>query len=75
MASQGFSYVIACPICSKNFSEEKPDDQSWTVDVLQHPTDGKVFYAKSDFLRSHVELTASLATDAIADLDTMFATE
>lgn len=48
------------------------DEGSWTVDVSKAADDDKAYYAQSDFLRSTVELTASLASDAIADIDGLF---
>lgn len=51
-------------------------DQSWTVDVSKATVDGKeTWYAQADFLRSTVELTASLVTDAVADLESLFPPE
>lgn len=49
------------------------DGHTWTVEVSQSAADEKVWYAKADFLRASVELTASLASDAAADVDSLFA--
>lgn len=49
------------------------DGQTWTVDVRQSADEAKTWYAEADFLRSTVELTASLASDAAADVDSLFA--
>ncbi len=46
--------------------------EAWTIEVFRAADDDKKFYARSDFLRSTVELTASLAGDAVADLDALF---
>lgn len=51
-------------------------DQTWVVDVSKATVDGKeTWYAQADFLRSTVELTASLVTDAVADLESLFPPE
>ncbi len=45
----------------------------WTVEVLRAEVEGEVsYYAKSSFTRGLVDLTRSLADEAIADLDALF---
>ena len=50
------------------------DGKTWNIEVSKDAGDDKKYYAKADFLRSTVELTASLAGDAVADLDALFPT-
>lgn len=47
------------------------DDGAWTVEVLRESTDGDNgrWYARSEYTRSLVELTRSLAVDAFMDMD------
>jgi hypothetical protein len=50
-------------------------DDNWTVEVLSDPADPKRVYAKVSYLRGHVELTASLANDAMTDISELFPPE
>ncbi len=51
----------------------KGREGSWTVEVLRAEVEGEVtYYAKSSFTRGLVDLTRSLADEAIADLDALF---
>ncbi len=50
-------------------------EKTWTVDISQDAADDGKFYAQADFLRATVELTASLASDTVADLDSLFPTK
>ena len=51
----------------------KSKNETWTVQVLEAKEgDSTSWYALSSFNRSLVELTRSLASEAIADLDTLF---
>jgi hypothetical protein len=45
--------------------------QAWTLDILRSTSDGAL-YARSSFNRATVQLTASLAAEAIADVDELF---
>ena len=49
------------------------DGQAWTVEILEGSNDGTPgYYARSDFNRALVQLTRSLATEAVDDLDNLF---
>lgn len=51
----------------------KGKDKTYRIDVLESKEgDASSWYARSEFNRSMVELTRSLAAEAIADLDTLF---
>jgi hypothetical protein len=48
------------------------DGQSWTVEILRESgTDVPEYYAKSGYTRATVQLTQSLASEAVADLDSI----
>lgn len=51
------------------------EEDTWTIDVSRSADDDKKYYATSDFLRSTVELTASLAESAAADVNGLFPEE
>ena len=56
-----------------SFQLKGPENASWKVDVLKGQVEGKDnYYAKSQFNRLPVELTKSLADEAIAELDSLF---
>ena len=55
-----FSYTIA------------NDEYAWTISVKRDEV-ADTWYAHTDYLRSTIELTSSLAADAVVDLDGLFA--
>ncbi len=52
--------------------ETTGDGETWAIEVVKSSENPGAFYARSDFLRSTVELTKSLATDAVVDLKQVF---
>ncbi|NCG17581.1 MAG: hypothetical protein GWP91_01010 [Rhodobacterales bacterium] len=48
--------------------ETTGDGKIWVIDVVESVEKPGVYYAKCDFLRATVELTKSLAADAVIDL-------
>lgn len=57
-----FSYVV------------RGDDGDWKVEILQEAGEGD-FYARSDYGRGLVKLTTTLASEAVADLETVLPEE
>ena len=47
------------------------DEREWTISVKRDEV-GDAWYAETDFLRATIELTSSLAADAVVDLDGLF---